>query len=297
MIVRFWGTRGSIASPGPDTVKYGGNTTCIEVRPDDGSVIILDAGTGIRPLGLELMKSMPVNAHVFISHTHWDHIQGLPFFVPLFVPGCRVSFYGTFDPVYQRGLADILQAQMEYCYFPVREVELNAEISYRSLKDSEVIEVGGARVSTVLMNHPVLTFGYVIEADGQKVFFTGDHEPPVNIYEPDDEDYEEYEQILALKNESIDRNLTDADLVIADAMYTEEEYPTKVGWGHGTHGTCFDMARRVGAKRVVMTHHEPVRVDEQLDAIEARLQAARVDGDPEVLVAREGMTIDLGSGG
>lgn len=296
MFVKFWGTRGSIATPGNGTVKYGGNTTCVQVCRDEGPAIIFDGGTGIRALGLELMKSMPVEVHVFISHTHWDHIQGLPFFVPLFVPGCKVNFYGAFDPVYRRGLEEILQAQMDYCYFPVRECELKAEISYRSLREGETVLVGGARVTAVLMNHPVMNFGYLIEADGQKMFFTGDHEPPGNIYEPGDEEYDEYSEILQLKNESIYRWVRDIDMIVADSMYTEEEYPAKVGWGHGTHMTCLDMARQVGAGSVVMTHHEPVRLDAELDAIGAALRVKRADDDPKVVLAREGMMIDIGRG-
>ena len=151
MLLKFWGTRGSIAAPGPSTVRYGGNTSCYEVRLRNNTVIIVDAGTGIRALGLELVKAGPVEVHVFITHTHWDHIQGLPFFVPLFVPGSKVTFYGTFDPVYRRSLADILKAQMEYCYFPVREAELKADIHYQTLRDGEQVEVGGALVRAVLM--------------------------------------------------------------------------------------------------------------------------------------------------
>jgi len=293
MKVKFWGTRGSIASPGPGTVKYGGNTTCLQVIPSDGQVLIFDGGTGIRDLGLELLKSLPVSCTIFISHTHWDHIQGLPFFVPLFIPNNSVHFYGSFDPVYGRSLQEILTGQMEYCYFPVREAELKAEINYTSLKDRETVTIGATKVTAILMNHPVLTYGYLVEADGQRMFFTGDHEPPTNIYEPDDDDYAEYEELLALKRESIEGCLADVDLLVADAMYTEAEYPSKVGWGHGTFSSCFDLARRVRAKRIAMTHHEPVRSDDQLDEIEEQLQSKRQSGDPEVLIAREGVTLDL----
>ena len=126
MKVRFWGVRGSIPSPGPDTVRYGGNTTSIEITTDAGHTIIFDAGTGIRRLGLKLMEEGKQEIAICLSHTHWDHIQGLPFFVPLFVPGKDVHFYGAFDPVYQKELHTILSQQMEYCYFPVRELDLQA---------------------------------------------------------------------------------------------------------------------------------------------------------------------------
>ena len=124
MQVTMRGVRGSIPVPGPDTVRYGGNTTCIEIRTDSGELMIIDGGSGIRPLGLELLAQQPVQCSVFITHTHWDHIQGLPFFVPLFIPGNKIDFYGAFDPVYGKDLKSILSQQMEYCYFPVRELEL-----------------------------------------------------------------------------------------------------------------------------------------------------------------------------
>jgi len=291
MKVRFWGVRGSIPTPGPHARKYGGNTTCIEVLTDDGEQFIIDGGTGIHTLGTELVKSGPLKCSILVTHTHWDHIQGLPFFTPLFVPGCDVGIYGTFDPVYGKSLRDILSGQMEYCYFPVREAELKAEVQYTSLKPGVSFEVGKAKVTPVPMNHPVLTFGYVIEADNARVFYTGDHEPLKNIYEPTDDEFDEYEGLLEIRNESIERHLQGIDVLIGDSMYTEEEYPDKEGWGHGTHDSVFALAQRVKAKTVVMTHHEPFRTDDQLDAIQARFQEERGDDDPEVLVAHEGMEI------
>ena len=162
MKIKFWGVRGSIPSPGPTTVRYGGNTTCIQVTTDAGEVLILDAGTGIRQLGHSLMASAPVRAHIIISHTHWDHIQGLPFFVPLFVPSSQIQIIGTFDPIYQQDLQTILSRQMEYCYFPVTALELNANIQFHSLREGESMSIGDAIITCVLMNHPVITYGYRI---------------------------------------------------------------------------------------------------------------------------------------
>lgn len=294
MHIRFWGTRGSIASPGPDTMQYGGNTTCIEVRTNDNEVIILDGGTGIFRLGNELAKKMPVKTSVLVTHTHWDHIQGLPFFVPLFVPGNEVNFYGTFDPVYDKSLREILSGQMEYCYYPVRESELKARIDYSSLKDGQVTKIGGARVTPVLMNHPVLNFGYLIEADGQRIFFTGDHEPLQNIYQPDDPEFNEYQDLIAVRNNSIENWLKDVDVLITDSMYTAEEYPAKVGWGHGSYAACIDMATRANANHLVLTHHDPCRTDDQLDVIDAVIQEQYKHLSTKLTIAREGMVIDLG---
>lgn len=294
MHIRFWGTRGSIASPGPETMVYGGNTTCIEIRTNDDEVIILDGGTGIFRLGNELAKRMPLKTSVLVTHTHWDHIQGLPFFVPLFVPGNEIKFFGTFDPVYDKSLREILSAQMEYCYYPVRESELKARIDYASLKDGQSTKIGGAKITPVLMNHPVLNFGYLIEADGQRVFFTGDHEPLQNIYAPSDPEFDEYEDLISLRNNSIEDWLKDVDVLITDSMYTAEEYPGKVGWGHGSYQACIEMAKRARANHLILTHHDPMRTDEQLDAINVAIQAEHGNCSTKLTIAREGMVIDLG---
>ena len=295
MHVRFWGTRGSIASPGPDTVRYGGNTTCIEVRTNDDELIILDGGTGIFRLGSALTKQkLPKRISVFVTHTHWDHIQGFPFFVPLFIPNQEINFYGTFDPVYDKSLKEILAGQMEYCYYPVRESELKANISYKSLQDRQTITIGGAKITPVMMNHPVLNFGYLIEADGQRIFFTGDHEPMRSIYEPGDEEYEEFEQIIQLRNSVLEDVITEVDICITDSMYTAEEYPQKMGWGHGSYQSCIEMADRIDAGRIVLTHHEPTRTDAELDAIYQSITKQYGHLGPELFIAKEGMVIDLG---
>ena len=132
MKVKFWGVRGSIPTPGPDTIKYGGNTTCIEVRTDNNELIILDAGTGIHPLAQSLMSQLPVTANIFITHTHWDHIQGLPFFVPIFIPGNQLNIYGCQDPITGEGIDRALNVQLQYSYFPIREAELKATIAYHT---------------------------------------------------------------------------------------------------------------------------------------------------------------------
>ena len=294
MKVRFWGVRGSIASPGPDTVRYGGNTTCIEVTTDGGATIILDAGTGIRPLGLELSKGGPTETAICISHTHWDHIQGLPFFVPLFVPGNTVKFFGAFDPVYQKDLKTILAQQMEYCYFPVRELELKADIHYTTLREAESFEYKDATITNVMMNHPVLTYGYRVDCNGQSVFFSGDHEPPQNIYSSDDTFFSEYDELIRSKTGQICAVAQDVDLFIVDAQYTEPELIHKRGWGHGSFSSALAMARLARAKKVAFTHHDPNRTDDQIDQIAAKLKAGARRNDPPILMAREGLEIDLG---
>lgn len=235
MQVKLRGVRGSIAVPGPETVRYGGNTTCIEITTDDGDIIIIDGGTGIRPLGLELMKNLPVNCSIFITHTHWDHIQGLPFFLPLFVPGNKISFYGSFDPVNNKDLKEILSQQMQYCYFPVRENELKASLEYNNMREGQIVEVGSAKITSILMNHPVLNYGYKVEADGKKFFFSGDHEPALNIYDPEDREYEEYQRVIDEQEKVIIDFIRDMDCAVIDSQYTSEEYQAKAGWGHSTY--------------------------------------------------------------
>lgn len=290
MKIRFWGVRGSIASPGPKTVRYGGNTTCIEIRTDDNELLILDAGTGIFPLSQTLLAEMPVTANVLISHSHWDHIQGLPFFVPNFVPGNVLRLHGAFDPISGNGVEQVMSVQLQYSYFPVREAELKARIEYVTLAPEEAVRIGSATVTPFLLNHPVINFGYRIESGGKSVFFTGDHEPPYNIYEPGDADHAEYEQFVAEKEAAIDWAMRGVDVLIADSSYTAQEYPAKRGWGHGSFESSLAYARRAGARQLFLTHHEPTRSDDALEAAFAALLAAHPPrpGDPVLTLAREG---------
>lgn len=295
MKVRFWGVRGSIASPGPHTVRYGGNTTCIEIRTDDNQLIILDAGTGIFPLSQTLLAELPVRANVFISHSHWDHIQGLPFFIPNFIPGNVLRLHGAYDPVSGQGVEQVMSVQLQYSYFPVREAEMKGGIEYVTLMPEQTVDIGGARITPYLLNHPVINFGYRIECNGKSVFFTGDHEPPYNIYQPGDSEYDEYQSFVDEKQASILKGMQGVDVLIADTSYTAQEYPAKVGWGHGTFASSIDYAVRAGVKVLYCTHHEPTRSDEALEAAyrEALAESALPSSGPEVRLAYEGHTYEF----
>ncbi len=290
MKVRFWGVRGSIASPGPKTVRYGGNTTCIEIRTDNNELIILDAGTGIFPLSQTLLAELPVTANVLITHSHWDHIQGLPFFIPNFIPGNTLRLHGGFDPVSGKGIEQVMSVQLQYSYFPVREAEMKARIEYVTLAPGETIQIGSATVTPYLLNHPVIDFGYRIECNGKSVFFTGDHEPPYNIYEPQDEGFAEYQVFVDEKNQAIEDAIRGVDVFIADSSYTDAEYPAKKGWGHGTFSTSMAMAHAANAKVLFCTHHEPTRSDDALEAaFQSALQSnAAIAHSMDIRLAREG---------
>jgi phosphoribosyl 1,2-cyclic phosphodiesterase len=290
MKVRFWGVRGSIASPGPKTVRYGGNTTCIEIRTDNNELIILDAGTGIFPLSQTLLAEMPVKANVLITHSHWDHIQGLPFFIPNFIPGNTLRLHGCYDPVSGNGVEQVMAVQLQYSYFPVREAEMKGRIEYVTLAPEQTVQIGSAKVTPYLLSHPVMDFGYRIENNGKTVFFTGDHEPPYNIYVPGDPQFDEYQNLVDEKTRAIEKAIQDVDVLIADSSYTDAEYPSKKGWGHGTFSSSMALARAARAKVLFCTHHEPTRSD---DALEAAFGAALQDHAAvaqgiDVRLAREG---------
>ncbi|MDT7522450.1 MBL fold metallo-hydrolase [Rhodoferax sp. TBRC 17198] len=295
MKVRFWGVRGSIASPGPHTVRYGGNTTCIEIRTDNNELIILDAGTGIFPLSQTLLAEMPITANVLITHSHWDHIQGLPFFIPNFIPGNTLRLHGGFDPVSGKGIEQVMSVQLQYSYFPVREEEMKGRIEYVTLSPGEPVQVGSATVTPCLLNHPVVDFGYRIDCNGKSVFFTGDHEPPYNIYDPQDEGYAAYQSLVDEKNRAIVGAIRGVDVLIADTSYTAEEYPAKKGWGHGTFATSIELAQQAGVQVLFCTHHEPTRSDDALESAFAKALSQR--GAPQqgldIRLAREGDTYEF----
>lgn len=268
MKIKFWGVRGSIASPGIDKVRYGGNTTCIEVETDTGDIIILDAGTGIRNLGLELKKKNPLEVSIFITHTHWDHILGFPFFVPIYSSKNKINVYGSYDPINRKSFKDIIDVLMQPDYFPVSFKELKAKINYIDLFHGKRIEISDTTSVTAFhMNHPVLCLGYKVTCNGKSVFFSGDHEPLGNIYKSDEEEYTDYQDYIERQREEFIRFISGVDVLIFDSAYTEDEYGRRVGWGHSTHEKACRIAELSGVKTLFLTHHQTDRSDDELDLI------------------------------
>jgi phosphoribosyl 1,2-cyclic phosphodiesterase len=297
MKFKFWGVRGSIPSPGPRTARYGGNTTCIEVRTDNDTLIILDGGTGLFSLAQSLIqhRSKPIHANIFITHSHWDHIHGLPFFTPLFIRDSRVRLHGVTDPVTGNGIEHVMGVQLQNSYFPVSETQMDATIEYQTLNIGQAIQVGDATIRNVVMNHPVINLGYRIDCGGASLFFSGDHEPFYNLHPPGHAEHAACAARNAQRQAGIDAVVAGVDALIMDCSYTREEYPGKQGWGHGTFDAAFDLALRCGARRLYCTHHEPTRSDEQLEAVFADVMArhAPLLNGLQVFLAYEGMEVEL----
>jgi phosphoribosyl 1,2-cyclic phosphodiesterase len=293
MRVRFWGTRGSVPTPGPATVRYGGNTACVEMRTNGGTFFIFDSGTGIRELGLHLARQGgPVSAHLMLGHTHWDHISGFPFFTPVFVPGNRLMIYGARD--LDRSLRDVLAGQMHYTYFPVPLGELRADIDFSELEEGE-ITIDDAVVRTHYLNHTAVCMGYRVEADGVSVAYVTDHEPYGLVGGAANGPDGRRGAFLHGGDRRLINFLRGVDLLIQDAQYTPEEYTDRRGWGHGSIDYVTDVAVESGARRVALFHHEPTHADDQIDAMveRARKRAREVGSEVELFAAAEGVEIAL----
>jgi phosphoribosyl 1,2-cyclic phosphodiesterase len=292
--VRFWGTRGSIATPGPGTNHFGGNTSCVELTTSAGETLILDCGTGARVLGTDLIRRAtgPVRASILLGHTHWDHIQGFPFFTPVFVPGNEFDVYAPEGG--QRSLHETLAGQMEYTYFPVDLGQLPTKIAYRELTEG-TYQIGSVRVATQFLHHPAMTLGYRLEVDGVTVAYMADHEPFSGILWQAGSPAGQLDSILHEGDRRHAGFIAGADLVIHDAQYTSAEYETKKNWGHSPVNYAVELAAAAGVRRLVLTHHDPTHDDAFVAEMErqARELARARSPELEVSCAFEGYEITL----
>ncbi len=284
---KFWGVRGSVPTPGPSTLFFGGNTPCVEVRAD-GEIIVLDAGTGIRPLGLALAKEFagaPAALTLLISHPHWDHIHGFPFFQPAYDAKNKICVRGCAD--FQAGLEKALAGQMEAPYFPIAFAEMSANIVIEELTGAE-FSIGPVKVGTHRANHPGVTMGFRLETSSGSI-----------AYLPDNELYGQRRTAHIADAEGVDERLIEfargADALIIDAHYDEDEYEAHVGWGHGCLTAVVELAIEAEVKRLFLFHHDPEHDDPFIHAMVGRARELAVSKEStlQIEAAREGDEVTL----
>lgn len=287
--VRFWGTRGSIPSPGPKTVRYGGNTPCVELRTADGWLVILDAGTGIRDLGrhlLEKSNGSPVRGDIFLTHAHWDHIQGIPFFAPIFGRGNHFTIWGS--ETLERSFDKVLRDQMSPVVFPVTFEELDATIDFKGLPEGTRTAGNGYEVTAFAVQHPGGALGYRFCAAG------GNSKSLVYVSDNELAPHPRYGSAPDWRKQFV-TFVRGAAVLVHDSTYTTEEYDNHKGWGHSTYTETVELAIEAGVEQLVLFHHDPRRSDEQLEHCLAQCRqlvqdrGARLD----VVLAAEGLTLTL----
>ena len=292
--LRFWGVRGSVASPGPETVFYGGNTSCVEVRAD-GEVIVLDAGTGIRPLGASLAKEFgerPLSITVLLSHTHWDHIQGFPFFAPAYNPKNSVRILGYEGA--RKGLAATLGAQMESPYFPIGLDDVPAHIHIEEVRDMN-FAIGRLQVNSTFVNHPGICVGYRLNTSAGAIVYIPDNEPFERMYAKPGITHAQSREFAEQQDARLIEFIAEAKVLIMDSQYDCEEYDAHVGWGHACLDDVVALACKARVERLFMFHHDPTHDDERISRMLAhgRQIAAQHGGDTVVEAAREGLEVVL----
>lgn len=294
--LKFWGTRGSISVPGQSTLRYGGNTTCVEVRAD-GEIIVLDAGSGIRSLGIALKKefgSQPIKLSLLITHAHWDHIQGLPFFAPAYEKKNEIRVRG-YDGV-DTSFGEIMAEPMKAPFFPIAMRELSARIDIKKLTEME-FSVGKVQVRARFVNHPGVCAGYRLLTSAGSIAFLPDHEPYRFLHSARASDLSPEEAKKTAEEERVGlvEFLHGSDILILDAQYTDAEYERHVGWGHGSISSAVSLALDAKVRRLLLFHHDPGHDDTKVDAMVDDARRLICESGKELAVdgAREGDEILL----
>jgi phosphoribosyl 1,2-cyclic phosphodiesterase len=296
--IKFWGVRGSIPTPGPRTIRYGGNTSCVEINFPNKPRFILDAGSGIRELGKILLQSKePVLSYIFLTHFHWDHIQGLPFFKPAFKPENHFIIYGCDEP--DVDLTKIISMQMNPIYFPVAVEDMQAKVEFRTIKEEE-LEVEGVTVSTQFMNHPGYTLGYRFNFKGKSIIYISDNEPfRKPDKEPNSNDIaslkDRFENYYDNKDDQLIEFIDEADILIHDTQYLPAEYEQRITWGHSPYTYTVDIAVKARVKKLILFHHDPDHDDQTVDRMAdlSRERLKNYNYEIPCIPAREGDTIVL----
>jgi phosphoribosyl 1,2-cyclic phosphodiesterase len=279
MRVTIWGCRGSIPSPGPETVNYGGNTSCIEVALENDAVFVLDAGTGIRELGNSLQERGTRRIHLLLTHLHLDHLEGLRFFAPLFDSRVTIDMWGPRSPV--ESLRARIRRSFSPPLFPIDLREIPARLTFHDVP-KERWSVEGASLTSALVMHPGPTVGYRIEADGVTLAYVPDHEPALTgNFAERSRDWIPGGSVAG-----------DADLLLHDAQYFGDEYEQRVGWGHSSVESAVAYAKAVGARRLVLFHHDPCHADRLLELLQAQAEELTGERDEPPFLAREGMVLE-----
>lgn len=296
--IKFWGVRGSIPTPGPRTLRYGGNTSCVEINFPNTPRFIVDAGSGIRELGKELLQiKEAVKSYIFLSHYHWDHIQGLPFFKPAFKPGNHFVIYGCDEP--NVDITKIISMQMNPIYFPVAVADMGAKIEFRSILE-ETFEIENVTVQTKFMNHPGYTLGFRFTYGGKSIVYISDNEPfrqqirgaqrSQGVAETLEDRFENF---VDDKEESLIRFIASTDVLIHDTQYFPEEYEQRVTWGHSPFTYTVDIAVRARVKQLILFHHDPDHSDQVVDEIAELSRKRLLEKDYPIpcIPAQEGSVI------
>ena len=280
MRARVWGCRGSLAAPGPETIRYGGNTSCVEVRLDDDTLLILDAGTGIRPLGLTVVDELPRTIHVLLTHLHIDHIEGLAFFGPLWRPDVDLHVWGPPSPL--RSLERRIARYLSPPLFPIHLHDIPSKPTFHDVPDEDW-KLGGALVRARPVSHRGPTVGYRISENGQTLAFVPDHEPALGV------------DLRSVEPEWVSGHAVahHADVLLHDSQYTEEEYEQRVGWGHSSVVHVVTFAEICDVRQLVMFHHDPLHTDDELEAHLRRAREVHSGTGETPILAYEGMELDL----